>query len=260
MRQLTAYTRRLDHIVADLADADRLVHGEIELTVRRTDLETLVKRVVEESGIDADHEVRVETERVVVAVDQLRTEQILAGLLRTSGDRTPAEEDHHGAAGGGRRRRRDRGRGPGAVVRRVDEPGRAAVRRGAGGVGHASRAATTAGRRSRSSSPTAPAPNAGRPAAQPHGPNRPMRCTSSSTGSSRAPSPTVPRWWRSCTGSRRRGLSAAQERSAGRRGGAPTAARFTRPTQHERVALSAAAADRDGAELRRRAGASPAQP
>jgi light-regulated signal transduction histidine kinase (bacteriophytochrome) len=85
-------TRRLEHIVADLADADRLARGEIELTVRRTDLEALVRRVVEESGIDADHEVNVETERVVVAVDQLRTEQLLAGLLRTSGDRTPPKK------------------------------------------------------------------------------------------------------------------------------------------------------------------------
>jgi signal transduction histidine kinase len=57
--------------------------------VRRTDLEVLVKRVIEESGIDADHELRVETERIVVAIDQLRTEQILSGLLRASGDRTP---------------------------------------------------------------------------------------------------------------------------------------------------------------------------
>jgi chromosome segregation ATPase len=92
VRQLATHTRRLEHIVADLADADRLVRGEIELTVRRTDLEALVRRVVEESGIDADHEVRVETERVVVAVDQLRTEQLLAGLLRTSGDRTPPKK------------------------------------------------------------------------------------------------------------------------------------------------------------------------
>ena len=92
VRQLATHTRRLEHIVADLADADRLARGEIELTVRRTDLEALVRRVVEESGIDADHEVRVETERVVVAVDQLRTEQLLAGLLRTSGDRTPPKK------------------------------------------------------------------------------------------------------------------------------------------------------------------------
>ncbi|HWC71413.1 MAG TPA: hypothetical protein VG993_09655 [Actinomycetota bacterium] len=92
VRQLTAHTRRLEHIVSDLADADRLVHGDVELNVRRTDLEPLVRRVVEESGIDADHEVRIETERVVVAVDQLRTEQILSGLLRASGDRTPPKK------------------------------------------------------------------------------------------------------------------------------------------------------------------------
>lgn len=92
VRQLTAHTRRLEHLVADLADADRLVRGEVELTIRRTDLEPIVKRVVEESGIDADHEVRLHTERVVVAVDQLRTEQIIAGLVRASGDRTPPKK------------------------------------------------------------------------------------------------------------------------------------------------------------------------
>jgi len=92
VRQLTAHTRRLDHIVSDLADAETLVHGTIELTVRRTDLEPLVRRVVEESGIDADHEVVVHADRLVVAIDPLRTEQILSGLLRTSGDRTPAKK------------------------------------------------------------------------------------------------------------------------------------------------------------------------
>ena len=92
VRQLTAHTRRLEHIVSDLGDAERLVHGTIELTVRRTDLETLVRRVVEESGVDADHEVVIHADRLVVAVDPLRTEQILAGLLRASGDRTPAKK------------------------------------------------------------------------------------------------------------------------------------------------------------------------
>ena len=92
VRQLTAHTRRLEHIVSDLGDAETLVHGTIELTVRRTDLETLVRRVVEESGVDADHEVVIHADRLVVAVDPLRTEQILAGLLRASGDRTPAKK------------------------------------------------------------------------------------------------------------------------------------------------------------------------
>ena len=105
VRQLTTYARRLDHVVSDMADADKLVRGTIELTIRRTDLEALVHRVVEESGIGADHEVRIDAERVVVALDQLRTEQILAGLLRSSADRTPAKkpiavrlQNHHGGA------------------------------------------------------------------------------------------------------------------------------------------------------------------
>ena len=70
-----------------------------------------------------------------MAIDPLRTEQILAGLLRASGDRTPAKktiairlEQHDG-------RRDDLGRGPRALVRRLDEPRGAAVRRSAGRLG-----------------------------------------------------------------------------------------------------------------------------
>lgn len=92
VRQLATYTRRLDHVVADLADAERLVRGTVDLTVRRTDLEPLVRRLAEESGVDADHDLRIETERVVVAIDQQRTEQIVAGLLRSAGDRTPPKK------------------------------------------------------------------------------------------------------------------------------------------------------------------------
>ena len=92
IRQLTTYARRLDHVVSDMTDADELVRGTVKLNPKRTDLEALVQRVIEESGLEETHEVRVETERIVVAVDQLRTEQILAGLLRGAGDRTPAKK------------------------------------------------------------------------------------------------------------------------------------------------------------------------
>jgi hypothetical protein len=89
IKQLTAAARRLGHTVADLADADSLAHGVVDLTIKRTDLEALVKRVVEESGVGMDHDVRVDCESLIVAVDALRVEQVLAGLLRASGDRTP---------------------------------------------------------------------------------------------------------------------------------------------------------------------------
>lgn len=89
IKQLTAAARRLDHTVTDIADADSLAHGNVELAIKRTDLESLVKRVVEESGAATDHDVRVDSEPLVVAVDALRVEQVLAALLRTSCDRTP---------------------------------------------------------------------------------------------------------------------------------------------------------------------------
>jgi len=88
IKQLTAYARKLDHTVADLADADRLVSGSIDLNARRTDLESLVSRVVEEASTDSDHDLRVVSEPVKAKVDPLRVEQILNGMLRTSSERT----------------------------------------------------------------------------------------------------------------------------------------------------------------------------
>ncbi len=88
IKQLTSQVRRLEHTVADLADVDALVHGSVELALRRSDLEALVSRVVEESAVNQDHDVRIESEPVVVGVDPLRVEQMLAGLLRASGERT----------------------------------------------------------------------------------------------------------------------------------------------------------------------------
>jgi hypothetical protein len=92
VRQLTAYARRLDHVVSDMTDADSLAKGTIELNKRRTDLDPMLRRVVEESGVESDHEVVIASERVVVTVDQIRTEQILSGLLRASADRTPSKK------------------------------------------------------------------------------------------------------------------------------------------------------------------------
>ncbi len=88
IKQLTAAARRLDHTVADLAEADALAHGVVELTIKRTDLDALLKRVVDESGIGTDHDVRIDSQPLVVGVDSLRVEQVVAGLLRFCGDRT----------------------------------------------------------------------------------------------------------------------------------------------------------------------------
>jgi hypothetical protein len=89
LQQLTAHARRLDHTVRDLSDVDSLVAGAVTLELRKTDVESLVRRVVEESGVEAEHDVRVEAEPVTISVDRVRTEQILQNLLRSASDRTP---------------------------------------------------------------------------------------------------------------------------------------------------------------------------
>jgi hypothetical protein len=88
MKQLATYTRRLDYTVADLADAEKLANGTVELAVKRTDMEALVGRVVEESGADTDHDIRVVADPLRLRIDAARTERILTGMLRVSTERT----------------------------------------------------------------------------------------------------------------------------------------------------------------------------
>jgi hypothetical protein len=88
VQQLAGHARRLDATIRDLSDVDSLVTGAIELELRNTDLESLIRRVVEESGAEADHDVRVEAEPTSISIDRTRTEQIIAGLLRNASDRT----------------------------------------------------------------------------------------------------------------------------------------------------------------------------
>jgi hypothetical protein len=89
MRQLATYTRRLDHTVADLADAEKLANGTVELQIKRTDVHALIARIVEESGSDADHDIRVvATDGLRLRIDAMRTERIMASLLRVATERT----------------------------------------------------------------------------------------------------------------------------------------------------------------------------
>src|SRR3954468_1658265 len=88
MKQLAMHTRRLDHAVADIADAEKLANGTIELSIKRADMEALIGRVVEESSADSDHDIRVVTDPLKLRIDAQRTERILGGLLQTATERT----------------------------------------------------------------------------------------------------------------------------------------------------------------------------
>jgi len=89
VKQLAALARRLDYTVGDLAEADELARGSIELAVKRINVEALIERVVDESGVKDDHDVRLETSSFSITVDPQRTEQIVGALIRNSGERTP---------------------------------------------------------------------------------------------------------------------------------------------------------------------------
>lgn len=89
VKQLGALARRLDYTVGDLADADELARGSVELTVKRINVEALIERVVDESGVKDDHDVRLDTASFSITVDPQRTEQIVGTLIRNAGERTP---------------------------------------------------------------------------------------------------------------------------------------------------------------------------
>jgi K+-sensing histidine kinase KdpD len=88
VRQLGTNARKLDRMVGVLLELDRLADGSLRAYRRRTDLQALVRRVVEESPDMAGRNVHVEAEKVVVAVDPTMTEQMVETLLTNASERT----------------------------------------------------------------------------------------------------------------------------------------------------------------------------
>ena len=89
VRQLSTSARKLDRLVTQLVDIDKLVSGELRPNRRRTDMGAIVRRVVEETADLANRDVHLETaDRVVVSVDPQLTEQMIDTLLTNAGRRT----------------------------------------------------------------------------------------------------------------------------------------------------------------------------
>jgi K+-sensing histidine kinase KdpD len=88
IRQLSMNARKLDRLVAEYLELDKLIDGTLRPNRRRTDLEALVRRVAEESPDLANIEVRFEGSRTSVAVDPILAEQMAEALLANAGRRT----------------------------------------------------------------------------------------------------------------------------------------------------------------------------
>ena len=88
VRQLATNARKLDRLVGEMLDVDRIVSGTFTPNRRRTDLEAMVRRVVEDSPDLANRDLRIETEHVAAEVDPGLTEQMIETLLANAGRRT----------------------------------------------------------------------------------------------------------------------------------------------------------------------------
>lgn len=88
IRQLATNARKLDRLVGEMLDMDRIANGTFAPNRRRTDLEALVRRVVEESPDLANRDVHVSAEHVALEVDPALTEQMVETLLANAGRRT----------------------------------------------------------------------------------------------------------------------------------------------------------------------------
>jgi K+-sensing histidine kinase KdpD len=88
VKQLATSARKLDRLVGQMLDLDKLAAGTLVPNRRRTNLEALVRRVVEESQELEGRDVRIEADRVAMAVDPHLAEQMIDALLANAAKRT----------------------------------------------------------------------------------------------------------------------------------------------------------------------------
>jgi signal transduction histidine kinase len=88
--RISMNARKLDRIVSDLLDLDRISRGILEPNLRPTDFVELVRRVVTESDLLAEHPIELELEPVTIEVDGAKIERIVENLLSNAARHTPS--------------------------------------------------------------------------------------------------------------------------------------------------------------------------
>jgi len=90
-RRLAANARKLDRLLSDLLDLDRLDRGIVEPKWRPTDVGALVRHVVQESDLLVERPLRIEADPVLVSVDPAKVERIVENLLANTARHTSAD-------------------------------------------------------------------------------------------------------------------------------------------------------------------------
>jgi PAS domain S-box-containing protein len=91
LHRLSGNARKLDGLLADLLDLDRLARGTLSPRRQMVDVGELTRRVVDEVGVAAEHTVVVDAPTVRVAVDAPKVERIVENLVVNAARHTAAD-------------------------------------------------------------------------------------------------------------------------------------------------------------------------
>jgi PAS domain S-box-containing protein len=91
VRRIASNARKLERLLSDLLDLDRLQRGIISPQRRPTDIEELIRRGIKETDNPSGHLIQVEVEPLVVSVDGAKVERIFENLLSNAIRHTPPE-------------------------------------------------------------------------------------------------------------------------------------------------------------------------
>jgi len=87
--RIAVNSRKLDRLVTDLLDLDRLSSGIVEPKLSLTDLGLLARKAVESADYLGDHDVTVDAQSVEIHVDTAKVERIIENLLVNTVRHTP---------------------------------------------------------------------------------------------------------------------------------------------------------------------------
>ncbi len=90
VRRIASNARKLERLLSDLLDLDRLQRGIVSPQRRPTDVGALVRQAVTESDLLGDREIETDVDAGVVSVDAAKVERIIENLLANAARHTPA--------------------------------------------------------------------------------------------------------------------------------------------------------------------------
>ena len=89
--RIAGNARRLERMVSNLLDMDRLARGIVEPTIEPADVSAIVRRVLDESGLIPIGHLRTELPELVMAVDSAKLERIVENLLANTARHAPPD-------------------------------------------------------------------------------------------------------------------------------------------------------------------------